>query len=162
MYSLVTTSWRAERVLPPYIDHRQLHGPIQPVREPDLFGFIRRSLKRFVQHTECDNKAQEQRTISSIPEDRWVSSQMAVCVWLNVVLYSYAGNAARHGLITKKGKDNGLRDVTSFVVTRLPYPEWCLWLRSDIDCQPTSPTLPGGRQHRRDKGESERPHGPRT
>jgi len=26
VYSLVTTSWRAERVLPPYIDHRQLHS----------------------------------------------------------------------------------------------------------------------------------------
>jgi len=46
---------------------------------------------------ECNGKAYKPHTISSIPNDGWVSSQMAVRLWLNVVLYSYAGNAARHG-----------------------------------------------------------------
>jgi hypothetical protein len=48
---------------------------------------------------------------------------MAVSVWLTVVLYSSVGIA---GLHAKKGKHNGLRDVTGIVVTDLPYSDGCL------------------------------------
>ena len=52
-------------------------------------------------------------------------SWMVVSLRLTVVLYSYSGNAARHGS-PKKERTMGLRDVTLFVVTELPYPGWCL------------------------------------
>ena len=42
------------------------------------------------------------------------------CVWLAMVLYSRAGIAALCGYAAKKGKHNGLCDVTSIVVTEVP------------------------------------------
>ena len=160
VYSLVTTSWRAERVLPPYIDRRQLHRTDTTRPWPDLFGFIRRCLERFIQHMEWDKKAQKRRTISLIPEDRWVSLQMVVHLWLTVVLYSYAGNAAQH-VFPKR--ERTMDCVTLHPLLSRSYLIWngaCACGRRRLSrSQPTSPTLPGGRQRRRDKGESERPHG---
>ena len=45
------------------------------------------------------------------------------CVWLTMVLCSHAGIAALHGYTAKKGKHNGLCDVTSIVVTGVPNSE---------------------------------------
>jgi len=70
----------------------------------------------------------------------------------------------RAAWVAIKGKDNGLRDVIRFVVTELPYLEWCLWCgrRRLARSAANLAYLTGGRQRRRDNGESERPHGSGT
>ena len=67
VYSLVTTSWRAERVLPPYVDHQvSFQEPMLLDRALNLFSFVWGGLQIFVKGMERDSEGENRHTISSI------------------------------------------------------------------------------------------------